>query len=233
MHCDSNSPEWVRFLGYAGVSVVIACPAFLVATATAYKLLRTHLNNRANYLSNSHGRSVQGTSIASPSSKTPHYQLARASSPPPNPNQSGGSGLGFSYAIPGSPVSRETFSIPPSPMHALRPLPPSPAMLAGGRALSVRTVSDFPDDNSIQGSTRPLASSSSHHSPQNPVGRRPAPDLTMLKQDALSIYVHHVDAPERFTDIPEEDPRVYNEKDESDEPFDRRLLRSYNESKSR
>lgn len=220
LHCDSNSPEWVRFLGYAGVSVVIACPAFFIAVATAYRLIRTHLTNRANYINSLQTRSAQISGVGSGPIKAPHYKLARAMSPPPVNSTSSASLYGANFAIPSSPIGRGNLSMPSSPMNGVRPLPPSSPMFQAGRALSVRTVSDYPDEASVyDGSKPPLSPTGSYPAFHIPFGRRPAPELTQSERDAFSEAGYNMDAPEKIPEsVEEEDSSKDSAKDENRAP---------------
>lgn len=207
LHCDANSPEWVRFLGYAGVSVVIACPAFFIAVATAYRLIRTHFTNRTNYLNSLQTRSAQMSGVASGVPvKAPHYKLARTTSPPPVNSTSSASLYGSNFAIPSSPIGRGNLSMPSSPMNGVRPLPPSSPMFQAGRALSVRSVSDYPDEVSVYDGTKPpLSPTGSYPAFHIPFGRRPAPELTQSERDAFSEAGYNMDAPEKIPESVEEE----------------------------
>jgi len=200
-----NSPEWVRFLGYAGISIVVAFPAFIVAVATAYRLLRTHMTNRTNYINSLQTRSAQLSGVAATPKKVPHYKLARAVAPATNKVNSPASMYGANFAVPGSPVGKGNLSITSSPMSGMPHLPPLSPMFQPGRALSIQTVSDYPDEGSVDGTKPPHSPAGSYPSYHVPFGRRPVPQLTQSERDAYSEAGYNMDVREKIPESPEED----------------------------
>ncbi|KAH7926239.1 hypothetical protein BV22DRAFT_1009497 [Leucogyrophana mollusca] len=46
MHCDASHPIWGRFLGYAGITMLVSIPCFFLSAAAAYRVFRMHLNQQ-------------------------------------------------------------------------------------------------------------------------------------------------------------------------------------------
>lgn len=46
LHCDSSSPVWGRFLGYAGISMILTIPCFFLSATAAYCVFKTHMMYR-------------------------------------------------------------------------------------------------------------------------------------------------------------------------------------------
>ncbi|KIJ61409.1 hypothetical protein HYDPIDRAFT_115868 [Hydnomerulius pinastri MD-312] len=46
LHCDASNPIWGRFLGYAGLSMLLTIPCFFLSAAAALRVLRMHLGNQ-------------------------------------------------------------------------------------------------------------------------------------------------------------------------------------------
>lgn len=206
MHCDANSPEWVRFLGYAGVPLLLAIPAFFVSVATAFRLFQTHRTIRAAYFDSSRARSAQISGVVAAPAKTPHYRLARAVSPHPvNPTASL-SLYSPSLAGHGSPMARGNMPLPASPLGGIRTLPPLSPTMQAGRALSILSVSDYHDDASVYDNVRPPSSPPNVYSTyQLPYGRRPVPQLTQSERDAFSEAGYDMKAREKIPESPEDD----------------------------
>lgn len=46
LHCDSSHPIWGRFLGYAGVSMILTIPCFFLSAIAAHRVFKVHTVHR-------------------------------------------------------------------------------------------------------------------------------------------------------------------------------------------
>jgi len=46
LHCDASHPEWGRFLGYAGFSMILTIPCFILSTIAARRIVQMHRNSQ-------------------------------------------------------------------------------------------------------------------------------------------------------------------------------------------
>jgi hypothetical protein len=46
LHCDASHPIWGRFLGYAGISMILAIPCFFLSAIAAHRVFRMHTVHR-------------------------------------------------------------------------------------------------------------------------------------------------------------------------------------------
>ncbi|KAG8216488.1 hypothetical protein J3R82DRAFT_6600 [Butyriboletus roseoflavus] len=46
LHCDASNPEWGRFLGYAGFSMILTIPCLFLSAAAVRRVLQLHRNNQ-------------------------------------------------------------------------------------------------------------------------------------------------------------------------------------------
>lgn len=186
LNCDMNSPVWVRFLGYAGISIVAAFPAFIIASATAYRLVKTHLAS-----SSQHGdeqqqvHSAARSGTAAPTTKVPHYNLARTRLSSTN-GEASISVYGSNFAIPASPAGKGNLSMTSSPEVRFSHIPPVSPIFKAGRAFSIQSYSELHDDASFYGDRNRPISPASVKPYHRPAERRPVPNLTQSERDAFS-----------------------------------------------
>ncbi|KAH0834860.1 hypothetical protein J3R83DRAFT_10488 [Lanmaoa asiatica] len=80
LHCDASHPEWGRFLGYAGFSMILTIPCLFLSAAAAHQVLRLHRNNQHSHytFTNSNSRIVTSGSPVSTAISSDHTTSASA-----------------------------------------------------------------------------------------------------------------------------------------------------------
>ncbi|OJA21098.1 hypothetical protein AZE42_10218 [Rhizopogon vesiculosus] len=75
LHCDATHPIWGRFLGYAGISMILTIPCFFMSAVAAHRVFRVHSVQRNLFkftFSQRHSlsaeRAANTTAVASPPS---------------------------------------------------------------------------------------------------------------------------------------------------------------------
>ncbi|KAH7907573.1 hypothetical protein BJ138DRAFT_1137485 [Hygrophoropsis aurantiaca] len=88
MHCDASRPEWGRFLGYAGITMILSIPCFFLSAAAAYRVFKMHLNQqRSGFKLSGDVTGMQSTRLGrSPSTNTLNWVNSPSGklSPPDN-----------------------------------------------------------------------------------------------------------------------------------------------------
>ncbi|EGO03570.1 hypothetical protein SERLA73DRAFT_69425 [Serpula lacrymans var. lacrymans S7.3] len=126
LHCDASHPEWGRFLGYAGIPMIVSLPCFFLSTAAAFRIMKMHIQrsrsrrpfSNENVLSSnrSHQRSKSSNIIDFAGRKSsPHIILpSRSPSMSKSPTSSGSGRIMLepetetgNYIVPFSAVDEE------------------------------------------------------------------------------------------------------------------------------
>ncbi|KAG2138525.1 hypothetical protein DEU56DRAFT_901254 [Suillus clintonianus] len=76
LHCDASDPIWGRFLGYAGISMILTIPCFFLSATAAHRVFKVHTVRRELFkLTVSHSHSLGGNTGTGPTKNLPSSPL--------------------------------------------------------------------------------------------------------------------------------------------------------------